>query len=86
MRSIPIVLLTARSEVDDVVAGLDAGADDYLTKPFDHATLVARVRSLLRIKALYDSERQAQEVASLNRDLEARVEAAGGANSSGPAA
>jgi class 3 adenylate cyclase len=67
VRAIPIVLLTARSEVDDVVAGLDAGADDYLTKPFDHATLVARVRSLLRIKALYD------EVESLNRDLEARV-------------
>jgi class 3 adenylate cyclase/CheY-like chemotaxis protein len=67
VRAIPIVLLTARSEVDDVVAGLDAGADDYLTKPFDHATLVARVRSLLRIKTLYD------ELETLNRDLEARV-------------
>ena len=74
VRAIPIVLLTARSEVDDVVAGLDAGADDYLTKPFDHATLVARVRSLLRIKSLYDTvEAQATELASLNRHLEERV-------------
>jgi adenylate cyclase len=74
VRAIPIVLLTARSEVDDVVAGLNAGADDYLTKPFDHATLVARVRSLLRIKSLYDTvEKQASELAALNRDLEERV-------------
>jgi DNA-binding response OmpR family regulator len=47
-RSVPILLLTARSAVDDRVAGLDAGADDYLIKPFAVAELVARVRALLR--------------------------------------
>jgi class 3 adenylate cyclase len=75
MRAIPILLLTAKASRDDVVTGLDAGGDDYITKPFDQTTLVARVRSLLRIKSLYDTvERQAVELAALNRDLEARVE------------
>ena len=44
----PILLLTARDSVDDKVAGLDSGADDYLTKPFAFTELVARVRALLR--------------------------------------
>lgn len=44
----PILMLTARDAVDDKVRGLDAGADDYLPKPFDHAELMARVRALLR--------------------------------------
>ncbi len=44
----PILLLTARDTVDDKVLGLDSGADDYLTKPFSFAELVARVRALLR--------------------------------------
>lgn len=46
--TLPILLLTARSSVDDKVSGLDAGADDYLVKPFAVAELVARVRALLR--------------------------------------
>ncbi|MCG7391772.1 response regulator [Microvirga sp. ACRRW] len=75
LRAIPIILLTAKSSIKDVVAGLDAGGDDYLTKPFEPATLVARVRSLLRIKTLYDTvQSQAAELSFLNRDLEARVE------------
>ncbi|MGD9726726.1 MAG: response regulator transcription factor [Nitrospiraceae bacterium] len=44
----PILLLTARDTVEDKVAGLDTGADDYLTKPFAFAELVARVRALIR--------------------------------------
>ena len=47
-RTIPVLMLTARSSVADRVGGLDAGADDYLVKPFDFAELLARVRSLLR--------------------------------------
>lgn len=45
---VPILMLTALGETDDKVKGLDAGADDYLTKPFDFAELLARVRALLR--------------------------------------
>lgn len=75
MRAIPILLLTAKAGKDDVVTGLDAGSDDYITKPFDQTTLVARVRSLLRIKKLYDTvQQQALELAALNQELEARVE------------
>jgi len=46
--SIPVLMLTARDVVDDRIAGLDSGADDYLTKPFDFGELLARVRALLR--------------------------------------
>ena len=46
--NVPVLMLTAKSEVDDRVAGLDAGADDYLPKPFAMKELVARVRSLAR--------------------------------------
>ena len=44
----PIMLLTAKSQVDDRIKGLDAGADDYLSKPFDMGELIARVRAMLR--------------------------------------
>lgn len=44
----PVLLLTARDRMEDKIAGLDAGADDYLTKPFDFAELTARLRALLR--------------------------------------
>jgi two-component system, OmpR family, response regulator MprA len=46
--AVPVLMLTARSEVDSRVAGLDAGADDYLSKPFALAELLARLRALLR--------------------------------------
>lgn len=49
--NIPILMLTARSEIDDKVLALDNGADDYLTKPFEVKELLARVRALLRRKA-----------------------------------
>lgn len=50
-KALPIILLTARSEEPDKVAGLDAGADDYLTKPFSTNELMARIRAVLRRKA-----------------------------------
>ncbi len=64
---VPIILVTAKADSKDVVAGLEAGADEYLTKPVDQAALVARVRSMLRVKALQDT------VQELNRTLEERV-------------
>lgn len=52
-RRTPVLLLTARSEVEDRITGLDSGADDYLPKPFDMGELLARVRSMLRRKEDY---------------------------------
>lgn len=52
----PILLLTARSDIEDRVTGLDAGADDYLPKPFAAAELLARVRAMLRRKESYQGE------------------------------
>ncbi len=51
----PIILVTAKAESGDVVEGLDAGADEYLTKPIDQKALVARVKALLRIKERHDA-------------------------------
>jgi adenylate cyclase len=53
-RAIPILMVTALSELNDKVKGLESGADDFLTKPFNTVELIARVRSLLRIKQLHD--------------------------------
>src|SRR5262249_16784616 len=70
----PIILVTAKPDTQDVIAGLDAGADEYLAKPIDQAALVARVRSMLRVKALHDQvQAQAADLASWNRTLEQRV-------------
>lgn len=72
---IPIIMVTARADTRDVVAGLEAGAEEYLTKPVDHMALVARVKSMLRIKALHDTvQEQAEELAAWNRTLEHRVQ------------
>jgi class 3 adenylate cyclase len=66
--------VTSKSDTKDVIAGLDAGADEYLTKPVDQAALVARVKSVLRVKALHDQvQAQAADLAAWNRTLEQRV-------------
>jgi len=64
---VPIILVTAKSDPKDVVAALEAGGDEYLTKPVDQAALVARVKSMLRIKSLQDTVRE------WNQTLEQRV-------------
>ncbi|HYL18266.1 MAG TPA: response regulator [Burkholderiales bacterium] len=72
----PIILVTAMADSKDVVTGLEAGADEYLTKPIDHAALSARVRSMLRIKRLHDTvEELAAEVKAWNATLTAQVAA-----------
>ncbi|MCK4988766.1 MAG: SpoIIE family protein phosphatase [Desulfobacterales bacterium] len=55
MPFVPIIMVTAKADSKDIVAGLEAGADEYLTKPVDQAALVARVKSMLRIKLLHDT-------------------------------
>ncbi len=70
-RMIPILMLTSKGEVEDKVSGLEAGADDYLSKPYSEVELNARIYALLRTKALQD------ELSEKNRKLEellARVE------------
>jgi diguanylate cyclase (GGDEF)-like protein len=61
---IPIILVTALSEAEDVVQGLESGADDYISKPYNFRELEARVRAMLRIKRLQD------ELDQKNRELE----------------
>ena len=69
-----IILVTAKADTKDVVFGLEAGADEYLTKPVDQAALVARVKSMLRMKELTDRvTAQAADLAGWNRTLEERV-------------
>ncbi len=58
---IPVVMVTALSEISDKVKGLDAGADDFLSKPVNDTALFARVRSLLRLKMMMDELRVRQE-------------------------
>jgi class 3 adenylate cyclase len=67
--TLPVVMVTALDPGQERVKGIEAGADDFLTKPINQPELLARVRSLLRVKALHD------ELTELNRTLEARVTA-----------
>jgi len=66
-QGIPVILLTAKATQEDKVAGLDAGADDYVTKPFDSFELLARVRAMMRLKEMHDT------LAEWNRTLAATV-------------
>jgi class 3 adenylate cyclase len=72
---LPVVMVTALDPAQERLKGLEAGADDFLTKPINQPELLARVRSLLRIKALYDTvQAQAAQLADWNQTLERRVE------------
>lgn len=72
---LPVIMVTSLEPTEERVKGLEAGADDFLTKPINRAELLARVRSLLRIKSLYDTvQAQAAELTTLNAGLEHRVQ------------
>ncbi len=72
---LPVVMVTALDPAQERVKGIEAGADDFLSKPINQAELLARVRSLLRIKNLYDTvQSQAQELETWNKTLAQRVE------------
>ena len=69
----PVLFLTAKDTIDDRVDGLDAGADDYLVKPFELRELLARVRALLRRSTLETLESDRLKVADLELDVEDRL-------------
>lgn len=74
-RLTPIVLLTGLGDVEDRVSGIEAGADDFLSKPFEEVELLARVRSLIRVKVYTDELERAEAVLfTLARAIEARDE------------
>ena len=75
-RELPIIMLTARADENDKVAGLDAGADDYLAKPFSTNELMARIRAVLRRKAP-EALDSAVEVGALRLDPATRRVSAG---------
>jgi len=73
-KMLPVVMVTALDPGEERIKGIEAGADDFLTKPINQAELLARVKSLLRIKELYDKvQTQAAELSEWNKSLEHRV-------------
>lgn len=71
---LPVVMVTALDPAEERVKGIEAGADDFLTKPINQAELLARVKSLLRIKELHDTvQTQSVQLADWNQTLERRV-------------
>lgn len=74
----PVLLLTALGSTENIVAGLDAGADDYLVKPFKLVELVARIKALMRRSAGGFTEENKMRMADLEMDLEARLVNRGG--------
>ena len=80
-RHIPVVLVTALDGREERIKGLDAGADDFVTKPIDDVILMARVRSLVRLKSVMDELREREESGrklGVDTDAAGRLRAAGG--------
>ncbi|MHB8765673.1 MAG: ATP-binding response regulator [Deferrisomatales bacterium] len=74
---VPVILLTAHSRIEDVVAGLEAGATDYVTKPFDLGALRARVRAALRMRGVFRELARAREAALHEERLKVLVQTTG---------
>jgi two-component system alkaline phosphatase synthesis response regulator PhoP len=68
-RSLPIIMLTAKSEEDDIVSGLECGADDYVTKPFSPRVLIARIEAALRRQPEADSIEEGERETIVLHDM-----------------
>lgn len=68
--NVPIIMLTAKSDTEDVVKGLEAGADDYIAKPFKHAELLARIRTRLRPR---ESRQLVVSIGDIVMDMDGRT-------------
>lgn len=79
-KNTPIIMLTAKGDITDKVNGLDVGADDYLTKPFEIEELLARMRVILRRKTQNTNQSKIIEVADLKLDLEKKQVSRNGKN------
>ncbi len=66
--STPVLLLTAKSELEDKISGLDCGADDYITKPFETGELLARIRSVSRRKDVFIDDVQTLDNLTINKN------------------
>lgn len=69
LKEIPIIMLTAKTAEDDQIEGFDAGADDYITKPFSNKELLVRIKALLR--RIYPEDKPKLQVSNISVDLEA---------------
>ncbi len=70
-RFIPVIMVTALKDIEDKIKGIEAGADDFISKPFNKTELMARVRSLLRIKSLHDElENKMEQLDEARRELQ----------------
>ena len=67
LKDIPVLMLTAKNEIDDMMKGFELGADEYLAKPFELSELLARIRNLLRIKELQNKILQAERMAAVGQ-------------------
>jgi len=67
LKEIPVLLLTAKNEIDDMMRVFELGADEYLAKPFELSELLARIRNLLRIKELQNKILQAERMAAVGQ-------------------
>jgi signal transduction histidine kinase len=75
LRNIPVIMITALSAKEDRVRGIEAGAEEFLSKPFDQTEALARIRMLLKVKGLDDDRRRAEEALQQSNDRLRDVEA-----------
>jgi CheY-like chemotaxis protein len=74
LRNIPVVMITSYADMENRIRGIEAGAEDFISKPFDSAEVLARIKMLLHVKSLNDRLNSAcHDIAELNRSLEVRI-------------